>query len=94
MKITVELSDDELKKIFGKAVYDAVYDDVSKDIKTYDNKFKYSIRTMAKAVIREVIKTDKETLAKLAVEAASVSIKNEAVKKYLKNQVVDKMRVR
>ena len=84
MKITVELSDDELKKIFGKAVYDAVYDDVSKDIKTYDNKFKYSIRTMAKAVIREVIKADKETLAKLAVEAASVSIKNEAVKKYLK----------
>lgn len=89
MKITVELSDDELKEIFGKAVYDAVYDDVSKDIKMYDNKFKYSIRTMAKEIIREVIKADKETLAKLAVEAAAVSIKNEAVKKYLKNQVVE-----
>jgi len=89
MKITVELSDDELKEVFGKAVYDAVYDDVSKDIKTYDNKFKYSIRTMAKEVIRELIKADKEVLSKLAVEAAAVSIKNEAVKKYLKNQVVE-----
>ena len=89
MEITVELSDDELKEVFGKAVYDAVYDDVSKDIKTYDNKFKYSIRTMAKEVIRELIKADKEVLSKLAVEAAAVSIKNEAVKKYLKNQVVE-----
>lgn len=88
MKITVELSDDELKEVFGKAVYDAVYDDVSKDIKTYDNKFKYSIRTMAKEVIREIIKADKETLAKLAVDAAAVSIKNEAVKRFLKSQGV------
>lgn len=88
MKITVELSDDELKEVFGKAVYDAVYDDVSKDIKTYDNKFKYSVRTMAKDVIREFIKADKETLAKLAVDAASVSIKNEAFKKFFKSQEV------
>lgn len=89
MKITVELSDDELKEVFGKAVYDAVYDDVSKDIKKRYGNFNYSIRNMAKEIIREVIKADKEILAKLAVDAAAVSIKNEAVKKYLKNQVVE-----
>lgn len=33
MKITVELSDDELKEVFGKAVYDAVYDRELRNVK-------------------------------------------------------------
>lgn len=89
MKITIDFSDDEMKKIFEDAVYKRVLDELYRDNFAEEKQWRYGIRNIIKSSVREVLKEDKEHLAKLAVEAAAVSIKNEAVKKYLKNQVVE-----
>ncbi|MBR7080172.1 MAG: hypothetical protein IKI40_06595 [Treponema sp.] len=90
MKITVEFTDDEVKEIFKEAVYKRVVDELYKQGNFTEEKgFRYGIRNIIKESIRSILKDDKEHLAKLSVEAAAVSIKNEAVKKFLKNQVIE-----
>ena len=88
MQITIDVSEEELKEVFKDAVHDLVRQKVYSRYRD-DDEFNHRTYLVIRESIREVLKNDKEHLAKVAVDAAAVSIKNEAVKKYLKKLVAE-----
>lgn len=79
MKIVVEISDDEVLERAKQLAAEAVARNMLEQWH-YDNRM---YRNMIKETIREVIRGDIENLSNRAVEAASKSIENRAVKKLL-----------
>lgn len=81
MKINIELTDEEIKD----AVLQIVAQQIAKKMDSeYGSAVQYVTRRDAKAVIRELLKERMDELADRAVDAASKSIENRAVKKLLK----------
>ena len=77
MKMTIEIPDKEIeaevKRIITETIAESVLSEYSSDYRMY--------RKLVKNAIREAINEDKESLAQRAVDAASVSITNTAIKK-------------
>ena len=92
MRLIIDIPDEELTKTIKDSIRETASEIASEKIYsrfTDSNDFNHRTYTLIREAIREVLKNDKERLAKIAVDAAAVSIKNEAVKKYLKKQVVE-----
>lgn len=79
MEIKIELTDAEIKK----AVLDIIAHDYAKRLDAERNTVKYVTRTEIKEVIRGLLRERMDEYAELAVNAASKSIENRAVKKLL-----------
>ena len=79
MKIEIELTDAEIKE----AVLDIIAKDYAKRLDAERNTVKYVTRTEIKEVIRGLLRERMDEYAELAVNAASKSIENRAVKKLL-----------
>lgn len=78
-KIEIELSDAEIKE----AVLDIIAHDYAKLLDAERNTVKYVTRRELKEVIRDLLRERMDEYADLAVQAASKSIENRAVKKLL-----------
>lgn len=79
MKIEIELTDAEIKK----AVLDIIAHDYAKRLDAECSTVKYVTRKEIKEVIRGLFRERMDEYAELAVNAASKSIENRAVKKLL-----------
>ena len=79
MKIEIELADAEIKE----AVLDIIAHDYAKRLDAERSTVKYVTRTEIKEVIRGLLRERMDEYAELAVNAASKSIENRAVKKLL-----------
>lgn len=79
MKIEIELTDAEIKE----AVLDIIAHDYAKWLDAERSTVKYVTRTEMKEVIRGLLRERMDEYAELAVNAASKSIENRAVKKLL-----------
>ena len=79
MKIEIELADAEIKE----AVLDIIAHDYAKRLDAERGTVKYVTRTEIKEVIRGLLRERMDEYAELAVNAASKSIENRAVKKLL-----------
>ena len=79
MKIEIELTDAEIKK----AVLDIIAHDYAKRLDAERSTVKYVTRKEIKEVIRGLLRERMDEYAELAVNAASKSIENRAVKKLL-----------
>lgn len=79
MKIEIELTDAEIKE----AVLDIIANDYAKRLDAERSTVKYVTRTEIKEVIRGLLRERMDEYAELAVNAASKSIENRAVKKLL-----------
>jgi len=79
MKIEIELADAEIKE----AVLDIIAHDYARRLDAERSTVKYVTRTEIKEVIRGLLRERMDEYAELAVNAASKSIENRAVKKLL-----------
>ena len=79
MKIEIELTDAEIKE----AVLGIIANDYAKRLDAEHSTVKYVTRKEIKEVIRELLRERIDEYADLAVNAASKSIENRAVKKLL-----------
>ena len=79
MKIEIELADAEIKE----AVLDIIAHEYAKRLDAERSTVKYVTRTEIKEVIRGLLRERMDEYAELAVNAASKSIENRAVKKLL-----------
>ena len=79
MKIEIELADAEIKE----AVLDIIAHEYAKRLDAERSNVKYVTRKEIKEVIRGLLRERMDEYAELAVNAASKSIENRAVKKLL-----------
>lgn len=79
MKITIEISEDEILESAKEIAARKIADDILGEYKSGA----YCYRHAIKDIVREVIKKDIDNLSDRAVKAASVSIANKALKKKL-----------
>lgn len=86
MKITIEIPDEVIEEEVKNRVIDEMAKRIIGESRTAE---KYTYRHAIKDIVREVIKEDKDNLAKRAVEAAAVSIENRAVKKAMTKKLED-----
>lgn len=85
MKITVEVSEDEILQSAKEFAARKIADDILTEYRSGA----YCYRHAIKDVVREVIKKDIDNLSDRAVKAASVSIADKALKKKLEKIMED-----
>lgn len=78
MKIELEIPDEELEQAITKILSEKLSHDL---LNGYYSGYVY--RKETKEIVREIIKSDIDNLSERAVQAASKSIENRAVKKLL-----------
>lgn len=91
MTITIEIDEQELfESVKAQVIADAAKQ-VEQDLfkSEFGNYHRNIYRKEVKEAIRDVIKENKEDLAKRAVNAAAVSIRNTALKKKLSDVLED-----
>lgn len=77
MRITIEISDDELIEEAKQVAIGRIADDIFKEYRSGG----YCYRNAIKECVREVIKRDIDELSDRAIAAASKTIENRALKK-------------
>lgn len=87
MKISIDIDEDE---ILEKAKELIIHDIANRMMNSYSSD-RYCYRKVIKECVREVIKSDMDNLAERAVNAASVSITNKAVKKVTTEELLARL---